>query len=202
MNRDAATAAAVGGLVGLTWAAGVREYMASLAGNDSKVNWYGTFGTILVPAAVIGAVFGWAEHRRASGEDLPHRRALAAAPLALAVLPLTRSGAVTTLRTTGEGSAGAAAVTLVAIGGGYALGGGGPAWTRLTAGAVAAATALGAGASVPFIGGKRLALSTPRGVLTGVLGVASMLTLAVAASVPFRGRPRSPSARVRNVVEE
>jgi hypothetical protein len=101
----AGAAAAVGGVAGLTWAAGFREYMASLVGKESKVTWYGTFGTILLPAVAIGALFGWAEHRRANGEDLPLRRTIAAAPIAIGVLPLTRPGAVATLRKTGEGSA-------------------------------------------------------------------------------------------------
>ena len=166
MPRSAAAAA--GGLAGLTWAAGFREYMASLAGTDSKVSWYGTFGTILLPAAAIGALFGWAEHRRATGEDLPYRRAIGAA-----------SG-----------------VALAAIGGGYAVAGRGPTWTRVTTGVVAAAIAVGAGASVPSIGGSRLAISTPRGALTAVLGAASVLTFALAASVPFRGRSRARNSAV------
>ena len=101
----AGAAAAVGGVAGLTWAAGFREYMASLFGKESKVTWYGTFGTILLPAVAIGALYGWAEHRRANGENLPLRRTIAAAPIAIGVLPLTRPGAVATLRKTGEGSA-------------------------------------------------------------------------------------------------
>jgi len=193
MPRSAAAAA--GGLAGLTWAAGFREYMASLAGTDSKVSWYGTFGTILLPAAAIGALFGWAEHRRATGEDLPYRRAIAAAPIAIGLLPLSRPGAVATLRKTGEGSA-ASGVALAAIGGGYAVAGRGPTWTRVTTGVVAAAIAVGAGASVPSIGGSRLAISTPRGALTAVLGAASVLTFALAASVPFRGRSRARNSAV------
>ena len=191
----AGAAAAVGGVVGLTWAAGFREYMASLVGPESKITWYGTFGTILLPAAAIGALFGWAEHRRANGEDLPLRRTIAAAPLVLGVLPLTRPGAVATLRKTGEGSA-ASGVALAAIGGGYAVAGNGPAWTRVATGVIAAAIAVGAAASVPSIGGSRLTLSKPRGALTAVLGAGSVLTLALAASVPFRGRPSTDSVGI------
>ena len=187
---SATAAAAIGGVAGLTWAAGFREYMASLAGRESTITWYGTFGTILLPAAAIGALFGWAEHRRTNGEDLPLRRAIAAAPIAIGILPLTRPGAVATLRKTGEGSA-ASGVALAAIGGGYAVAGSGPAWTRVAAGVTAAAIAVGAAASVPSIGGSRLALSKPRGALTAALGAGSVITLALAASVPFRGRPRT-----------
>lgn len=189
----AGAAAAAGAVAGLTWAAGFREYMASLVGKESTVTWYGTFGTILLPAAALGALFGWAEHRRANGDDLPYRRAIAAAPIAIGILPLTRPGAVATLRKTGEGSA-ASGVALAAIGGGYAVAGRGPTWTRVATGVIAAAVAVGAAASVPSIGGSRLALSTPRGALTAALGAGSVLTLALAASVPFRGRQRTDTS--------
>lgn len=189
-----AAALAVGGLAGLTWAAGFRGYMSALAGKESAVTWYGTFAGILAPAAAVGALFGWAEHRRRAGEDLPHRRAIAAAPVVMGVLPLTTPGALATLRKTGEGSA-AGAIALAAIGGGYAIAGRGPTWTRVVTGILAVAVAAGAAASVPSVGGRRLALTTPRGALTATLGAGSVLTLALAASVPFRGRdPRDGSA--------
>jgi hypothetical protein len=50
-----AAAAAVGGLVGLTWAAGFREYMAALAGRESEVTWFGTFAGVLAPATAVAA---------------------------------------------------------------------------------------------------------------------------------------------------
>lgn len=183
-------AIAVGGLAGLTWAAGFREYMAALAGRESDVTWYGTFAGVLAPAAAVGALFGWAEHRRRTGRDLPYRRAIAAAPVVMGVIPLTKPGAIATLRKTGEGSA-AGAVALAAIGGGYALAGRGPNWTRIATGVVATAVAAGAAASVPSIGGRRLSLAKPQGALTAILGAASVLTFALAASVPFRGHERS-----------
>ncbi|KRE31044.1 hypothetical protein [Agromyces sp. Soil535] len=190
----AGAAAAVGGLAGLTWAAGFRGYMSALAGKESAVTWYGTFGTILAPAAAVGALFGWAEHRRLAGDELPYRRAIAAAPMALGVLPLTKPGALATLRKTGEGS-GAGAVALAAIGGGYAVAGRGPVWTRVATGVLAAAVAAGAAASVPSVGGRRLSLATPRGALTAALGAGSVLTFALAASVPFRARATGDAAR-------
>lgn len=180
---------AVGALLGLTWAAGFREYMTELAGRKSEVSWYGTFVGILLPAAAVGGLFGWAEHRRGAGQELPHRPLIAAAPVALGVLPLTKPGAIATLAENGQGSA-AGAVALAGIGGGYALAGGGPTWTRVVAGILSAAMIGGVAASVPSIGGSRLALTTPRGVLTAVLGAGSAATLALAASVPFRGRAR------------
>lgn len=187
------TAAAVGGLAGLTWAAGFRGYMAALAGRDSEVTWYGTFAGILAPATAVGALFVWAEQRRLAGEELPYRRAVAAAPVVMGVLPLTKPGAVATLRKTGEGSA-AGGVALAAIGGGYAIAGRGPTWTRIVTGVLATAVAAGAAASVPSVGGRRLSLTKPQGALTAILGAASVLTLALGASVPFRGRDRRDSS--------
>jgi hypothetical protein len=182
-------AAAVGGLAGLTWAAGFRGYMSALAGPESEVTWYGTFAAVLAPAAAVGALFGWAEQRRLAGDDLPYRRAIAAAPVVIGILPLTKPGAIATLRKTGQGSA-AGAVALAVIGGGYAIAGRGPNWTRIATGVVATAVAAGTAASVPSIGGRRLSLTKPLGALTAILGAASVLTFAVAASVPFRGRDR------------
>lgn len=178
---------AVGAVLGMTWAAGFREYMAELAGPKSEVTWYGTFVGVLLPAAAVGGVFGWAEHRRRTGRHLPRRPLVAAAPVAIGVLPLTKPGALATLMQNGQGSA-AGAVALAGIGGGYALAGRGAVWSRVATGVLCAAVIGGIAASVPSVAGSRLALTTPRGVLTAVLGAGSAATLALAASVPFRGR--------------
>ncbi|MDQ2662077.1 MAG: hypothetical protein M3Y52_09420 [Actinomycetota bacterium] len=198
MKQDATTAAALGGVVGLTWAAGFREYMSAISGKESEVTWYGTFAGVLAPAAAVGALFGWAEHRRHTGRDLPHRRAVAAAPVIMGIVPLTKPGAIKTLVTNGQGS-GAGAIAGAAIAGGYALAGRGPAWTRILTGVLAVAVAAGVAASVPSIGGARLSLTKPRGALTAVLGAGSVITLALAASVPFRGRDArdAPDASLR-----
>ena len=57
----------VGGLCGLAWAAGLRGFMAQIAGPEPSVDWVGTFGWILVPGIGVGALLGWAEHLRTSG---------------------------------------------------------------------------------------------------------------------------------------
>jgi hypothetical protein len=189
MNRDAAAAAAVGGIVGLTWAAGFREYMSALTGRKSGVTWFGTFAGVLAPATAVGALFGWSEHRSRTGRSLPHRRAVVAAPMIMGIVPLTKPGAIETLMTNGQGS-GAPAIAATAIAGGYALAGRGPTWTRIVTGVLVVAVAAGTAASVPAIGGRRLSLTKARGALTAVLGAGSVLTLALAASVPFRGIDR------------
>jgi hypothetical protein len=189
-----AAAVAVGGLLGVTWAAGFRGYMAALAGPKSEVTWYGTFVGVLLPAAAVGGLYGWAEHRRRSGEELPFRRAIAAAPIAVGVVPLTTPGVISTLVKTGEGS-GAGGVALGALAGGYAIAGRGPMWSRIAAGVASGAVAAGVGATGPSVGGRRLSLTKPAGALTALLGVCSVLTFALAASTPFRARaPRDSSA--------
>ena len=184
-----AAASATGALAGMTWAAGFRGYMAALAGPKSQISWYGTFVGLLLPAILVGGLYGWAEHRRRSGRELPWRRAIAAAPVIIGVAPLTKPGAMATLMTTGEGS-GAGGVALGALAGGYALAGRGRTWTRVVAGVLSGAVAAGVGATGPSIGGRRLALTRPAGVLTAMLGTGSVLMFALAASVPFRGRDR------------
>ena len=66
--------------------------MAEVAGDDSGVEWGLTFGYILLPGAVIGALLGWAEFLRRTG-GRPGRHRLAYAPLLFAavLVPATRS---------------------------------------------------------------------------------------------------------------
>lgn len=58
----------VGAVGGLAWAASMRGMMAQLAGFESEFHWLGTFGFILVPGTIMGALFGWAFARRIAGE--------------------------------------------------------------------------------------------------------------------------------------
>jgi hypothetical protein len=39
----------------LAWAAGLRGFMAQIAGSASTVDWAGTFGWILLPGTLVGA---------------------------------------------------------------------------------------------------------------------------------------------------
>jgi hypothetical protein len=82
-HRDpsAAPIVAVGVACGLAWTAGLRGFMAELAGSGSTISWYGTFGQVLMPGAIVGALLGWAESIRRTG-GRPGWRWLAAAPSA------------------------------------------------------------------------------------------------------------------------
>ncbi len=48
----------LGGLCWLTWSAGMRGFMAEVAGEESSVDWSGTFGWILLPGIGVGARVG------------------------------------------------------------------------------------------------------------------------------------------------
>lgn len=183
-SRRNAALVAVGAVCGIAWAAGFRAYMVELAGPASTFSWWGTFGTILLPGAIVGGLLGWAEALRSSG-GRRRWRWLALAPLAFAIAPMFLPGAVTALLTEGLGG-GAVAVALMGIGGGYALSGRGPLWARLLCGLVAAALTAALALAGPGIAGPGLAITEPRGAWVAVLAVSFIVVLALASSIPHR----------------
>jgi hypothetical protein len=175
---------AIGITCGIAWAAGFRSYMVELAGPASTFNWWGTFGAILLPGAVVGGLLGWAEALR-RGRGRRGWRWLALAPLAFAIAPMLMPGAITALLTEGLGG-GAIAVSLMGIGGGYALARRGPLWARLVCGLVSTALAAALALTGPGIAGPRLAITEPRGAWVAVLAASFIVVLALAASIPHR----------------
>jgi hypothetical protein len=175
---------AIGMTCGVAWAAGFRGYMVELAGPASTFDWWGTFGAILLPGALVGGLLGWAEALRRTGGRRGWRW-LALAPLAFAVAPLLMPGAIGALLTEGLGG-GAIAVALMAIGGGYALSRRGPLWARLACGLVSAALAAALALAGPGIAGPALAVTEPRGAWVAVLAASFIRVLALAASIPHR----------------
>src|SRR5450755_2282619 len=59
----------LGSLCGLAWAAGLRGFMARVAGSWAEVEWAGTFAWILAPGVATGAMLGLAEWLRRTGDD-------------------------------------------------------------------------------------------------------------------------------------
>lgn len=175
---------AIGTSCGIAWAAGFRGYMVELAGPTSTISWWGTFGAILVPGAVAGALLGWAEALRRTGGRRGWRW-LALAPLTFAIAPQLSPGAIVHLLTQGLGG-GAIAVPLMGIGGGYALSRRGPLWVRLVCGVVSAALVALLALAGSGIGGVRLALTEPRGAWVAVLATSFVVVLAFASSIPHR----------------
>ena len=105
-DRQSAAAAAGGPSQASRGLPDSASYMASLAGKVSKVSWYGTFGTILAPAAAIGALLR--RGRTSSGRLARTCRTAVRSPPHRSPSASSRSlepGAVATLRKTGEGSA-------------------------------------------------------------------------------------------------
>ena len=178
---------AVGAAAGLAWAGALRAWMAELSGPMSAVSW-GTFEGVLLPGLIVGAAFGWASGIGpvASARERRMLRWCAAAPLAFAIAPLFRPGALVDLFTEGLGG-GAVLVALTAIGGGNAIGGGRPIWARVVCGVLAfGISVVGALLTGPLVRGSALALTTPRGAWLAVFDLALMFVLIAASSIPFR----------------
>lgn len=132
--------------LGLAWGAGWRGWMAVLAGDASRFSWSGTFAGVLLPATLVGAALGWAEHVRCSS-DTGRQRWAALAPLLFVALPaLAQADFVAQLRT--RLGTGAIATALIGMLGGYAFAGRGPRWAvllaRLLMAALVVATVVGA----------------------------------------------------------
>ncbi|TYL53586.1 hypothetical protein [Agromyces mariniharenae] len=186
-SRSSASAVAdvlVGAVCGIAWGAAFRTYMSEIVGGASRVDWYGTVVAIIGAGAITGVLLGLAEYFRRTG-GRRHWRWLALAPLTFAVLPLTMPGALIALVTQGLGG-GAVAVALTAIAGGFAVSGRGPLWGRITCGVLALAVIGGIVATVPAIGGIRLALDQPRGAWVAILAASCLVVLCLASSIPFR----------------
>jgi hypothetical protein len=184
----------VGAVCGIGWASGFRAYMVELAGPASTVDWWGTFGALLLPGAVVGGLLGLAEALRRTGGRRGWRW-LALAPLVFAVAPMFLPGAINALLTEGLGG-GAIAVALTAMAGGYALSGRGPLWSRLACALVSGSLIAAIALSGSGIAGPGLALSEPRGAWVAVLATSFMVLLALASSIPHRLEIRSPATAV------
>lgn len=168
----------VGVVGGLAWGAGLRGFMAAVAGPDSTVGWLGTFGIILPLSAVVGGLLGWAEYLRRTGGLHGRRRRLTLAPLAFTVDPSSL------------------VVTLPAMAGGYALSGRGSRRARWAAGACAFLPVPLFLLAMTILDDIR-ELATPRGTWTVVLLFSHLAVLTLACAVPHRalanGGPRVAS---------
>src|SRR5918993_3557348 len=86
--RASALSILIGALLGVTWAAGFRAFMAEIAGPESTFDWYATFVAVLGGAGIVGGLLGWADHIRRTG-GRPHWRWGTLLPLIFGLLPLT-----------------------------------------------------------------------------------------------------------------
>lgn len=161
----------LGAGLGLAWGAGWRGWMAVLAGDATHFTWSGTFAGVLLPATLVGASLGWAEHVRRNG-GIDDRRWVAFTPLLFVAMPaLVQADFVAQLRS-GLGT-GAIGTALIGMLGGYAIAGRGPRWavliTRILMAALIAAT----------VAGTFLAAAEPRQAATTPSGAYLALTFLV-----------------------
>jgi hypothetical protein len=168
---------------GLAWAAGLRGFMAALAGPESEVAWYGTFAQILLPGVITGVLLGWAEFLRWTGGRRGWRW-LAVAPLAFPLFVFATPQGIEALLDAGLGG-GALGIPLFGMAGGYALSGRGPRWARILIGVVALAP-VPAWAFAASGFGPAFALTSPRGAWVALFFYSFIVTLALACSIPHR----------------
>jgi hypothetical protein len=196
--RGAWSFATLGALCGLSWACALRSFMAEVAGSESGVGWVNTFGFILLPGLLIGALLGWAEYLRRTG-GRPRWRLLVLSPLLFAAI--LAQGLIEDPTTMFEGGIGAGtlAIPVLCIIGGHALSGRGSPWTLVPAGVVGVATLAVWPLTGTAIGGPSFALDTPHGLWATVLYDALLVLFALAASIPQREPVRVPTVPVRAV---
>jgi hypothetical protein len=126
----------VGTFLGLVWGASLRAWMVLLAlefGDRSRFTFAGTFGAILFPTALMGALLGAATGAAETSERKQWRWAILS-PLLLIPGPIiVTENFFKTLITTGMGG-GSIGVALIGLSGGYAFSGFGARWTRWASG--------------------------------------------------------------------
>lgn len=181
--RTGPGAAAIGVVIGLAWATSLRAWMSHLAiefGDWPVYTWEGTFLSILLPAAVIGALIGFDWQRnRASKSRVP---GVIWSPLLLIVGPaVVADDFIGTLFDSGEGG-GAISVVLIGLCGALAIAGRGPHWVRALAGFVA----VGVTAAMVLFLYVRGGAATASRAFGGVHLMVLLAWLAVCCSLPLR----------------
>ena len=150
------------------------------------MTWSGTFGAILLPAVVVGALLGAAVYD-AESSDRQRWRWAGFAPLLLAVAAaVATEGFFTRLLSTGMGG-GAIGVALIGVLGGFALSGFGLYWLRWVSGALAALFTVATVYPVYFVGSTAATPSASK-VFGALLFLLLMVLLIVGISAPARYR--------------
>jgi hypothetical protein len=156
--------------------------MIQMAGDESQLHWYGTFGLVLAPGLVVGALIGLAEHRRRSGGSRSPWLTLSPC---LFLAALADPAIFKALITNGFGG-GAIGVVLFGLAGGYALSGRGRAWWRRTCGTFAVLGVL----LMLVMASDTAPLETARGTWVGLYAASLLAVLCLACAIPQRiGRP-------------
>jgi hypothetical protein len=185
---------AIGAFLGLAWGAALRAWMVLLAlkfGDVPQFTWGGTFGGILLPAALLGAMTGVATYV-AECSDKKWWRWATLLPLLLVLGPLiVTKDFIPILLTTGMGG-GAIGVALIGMLGGYAFSGFGAQWTRWICGILSLIFTLGMAYGLYFSAGSATATIGVSEVFGAMLFVLLMAVLIVGINTPSRFKNRQP----------
>ncbi len=181
MQVSRARVTLLGAILGLAWGAGLRGWMAVIAGGSSSFTWSGTFVAILLPSTLVGAALGWAEHARRTGGRGAWRWTALTPLLFVMMSALVQDNFVTRLVRTGIGGA-QIAIALIGIIGGYAIAGRGPRWARWLSRTIMAAL-LPASVVAAFMGGFGHRM-TPAGAYTLLTFILFCGLLAAACAIP------------------
>ncbi len=178
----------VGACLGLAWGVALRAWMVVLAlkfGEQPNFTWRGTFGGILLPAALVGAWQGAAMHAAGTSSSKRWQWSILSPLLLVLGAAIGTENFISTLITTGMGG-GAIGVALIWMLGGYALSGLGALWKRWVSGLLASLLTLAAGISL-FLG---KGASEAFGALYFILLMA-LLAIGVSAPIRYESRPKN-----------
>jgi hypothetical protein len=176
-----------GAFLGLAWGASLRAWMVPLAldmGDTPRLTWSGTFGGVLLPTMLVGALLGAAAHDAESSDSKRWRWGILSPLLLIAGPVIFTKDFFTTLIKTGMGG-GAIGVALIGMFGGYAFSGFGRRWTRRVSGLLAAVLAIASVFPVYFANRESAVPSISK--VFGVLQFALlMVLLVIGVSAPSR----------------
>lgn len=177
-----------GAFLGFAWGASLRAWMslfALLQGDRPHYSWSGTFGGILLPVTLMGAILGGAVYA-AKASQRKHWQWSLISPLMLVLIPaLVLSDFIQSLVTTGLGG-GTIFVALIGMIGGYALSGLGPRWLRWLAGAVSFLAIFATGIAFFALNGFPAVKFSANNAFLGLLFVTLMILLVAGVSAPFQ----------------
>lgn len=178
----------VGTFLGLVWGASLRAWMVLLAlelGERPHFTFAGTFGAVLFPTALVGALLGAAAHNAETSQTARWRWAILS-PLLLIVGPIiVTKNFFSTLITTGMGG-GSIGVALIGLFGGYAFSEFGARWMRWVSGFLALLLTIASIFPVYFTDRSAAVTSSTSKVFGALLFVLLMVLLISGVSAPSR----------------